>query len=391
VPRARTSIAVPLFAVAFGTNVATPLLLLYESRLGLSTWTLTALFAIYPLGLTPALVFSGPASDVLGRRRVMIPGVVLSGLASVVLMAGADAVWMLYLGRFLLGVVSGLVLVVASAWMQEVGGDDPLWTSRMLGLIMYVGFGLGPLVSGLVGQWGPAPLVVPYALHLVMVVAGLWCVRSAPETVRRDPTRRIRPNLGVPAEASRQFWTVVVPTAFGVFGMPSLALGLFPVLLKPAMPGIAVLVSGMIGFLAMGSIIPAQAWVGRVGPHRSAPVALACGTVGTLLGLTAFATGWWPLLLPASLAVGAASGLAMTSGLRFVDLICRPEDRGALNGSFYAVAYMGMMMPLVVSSIGRVVGSLTPVLAIVAMVTAALTLWLRHATTIVLAPAGRSV
>ena len=151
----RRAIALPLFAVGYGTNVATPLLLIYEDRLGLSTWTLTALFAVYPLGLTPALVFSGPASDVLGRRRVMLPGVVLSGVASAVLLFGADSVAMLYIGRLLLGVVSGLVLVVASAWMQEVGRDDPMWTSRLLGIVMYVGFGLGPLVSGVIGQWGP--------------------------------------------------------------------------------------------------------------------------------------------------------------------------------------------------------------------------------------------
>lgn len=375
----RRAIALPLFAVAYGTNVATPLLLIYEDRLGLSTWTLTALFAVYPLGLTPALVFSGPASDVLGRRPVMVPGVVLSAVASVVLLFGADSVAMLYVGRLLLGVVSGLVLVVASAWMQEVGRSDPMWTSRLLGVVMYVGFGLGPLVSGMIGQWGPSPLVIPYVIHLILVVVGLAVIGQAPETVHRSGGRRIRPNLGVPDEAARSFWTVVVPTAFGVFGMPSLAFGLFPVLLKPAMPGVAVLISGLLGFLAMASIIPAQAWVGHVGPTRAAPVALACGTLGVAIGLIAFATGLWPLLLPAALAMGAASGLAMTSGLRFVDLICRPADRGALNGSFYAAAYGGMMMPLIVSSIARLVGSVTPVLAVVAVLTASLTMWLRHA------------
>jgi hypothetical protein len=376
----RAKVAAPLFAVAFGTNVATPLLLIYEDRLGLSTWTLTALFAIYPLGLTPALVFSGSASDVLGRRKVMLPGVILSGVASLVLLLGSDSVAMLYLGRLLLGVVSGLVLVVASAWMQELGRDNPLLTSRLLGIVMYVGFGLGPLLSGVIGQWGPVPLVLPYVVHLALVVIGLVAMVGAPETVERIPDRRIRPNLGIPTGSSRAFWTVVAPTAFGVFGMPSLAFGLFPVLLKPAMPSVAVLVSGLLGFLAMGSIIPAQAWVGRVGPVRSAPTALMFGTIGAALGLVAFATDAWPLLLPAALAMGAASGLAMTSGLRFVDMICEPSDRGALNGSFYAASYAGMMMPLVVSSIARVVGSVVPVLAVVTVVTASVAMWLRRAT-----------
>ena len=376
----RASVAVALFAVALGTNVATPLLLIYEGRLGLSTWTLTALFAVYPIGLAPALVFSGPASDVLGRRAVMAPGVLLSGVASVVLLLGRDSLAMLYLGRFLLGVVSGLVLVVASAWIQELGRDDPMWSARLVGIVMYSGFGLGPLVSGLIGQWGPAPLTLPYVVHLVTIVLGLAVLVVAPESVTRSPGRRIRPNLGIPAESAPEFWRVVVPTSFGVFGMPSLAFGLFPVILKPAMESVAVFVSGLLGMLAMVSIVPAQAWVGRVGPHRAAPLALAVGATGCLLGLIAFATGAWPLLFVAAVLMGGASGLAMTSGLRFVDLICRPEDRGALNGAFYAAAYAGMMMPLVVTSIARVVGSTTAVLAGVTVATTSVSVWLYRAT-----------
>ena len=377
---AKATIFIPLFAVGYGTNVATPLFLIYEDRLSLSTWTLTALFAIYPIGRAPALVFSGPTSDVLGRRRVMVPGVVLSGLASLIMMLGPNSVAMLYVGRFLLGVVSGIVFVVASAWMQEVGSDDPLLTSRQLGVVIYAGFGAGPMVSGVIGQWGPSPLILPYLTHLVLIAVGLVAIMRSPETVVRDPSRRIRPNLGIPAESAKDFFSVVVPTAFGVFGMPSLVFGLFPVLLKPAMPGIAVLISGSLGFLAMSSIVGAQALVGKVGPYRSAPIALLLGTCGTTLGVIAFGTGKWGLILPAAVLMGNASGLAMTSGLRFVDIICRPEDRGALNGSFYAVAYAGMMMPLIVSTIKRSVGSFTPVLGAVALLTFVLMLWLLRST-----------
>ena len=359
----RWALALGLFAVAYGTNVSTPLLLLYERELGLTPWTVTALFAVYPLGLAPALVYSGPASDVLGRRPVVVPGLVLSAAASVVMIAGASSLPLLFLGRFLLGAVSGLVFVVASAWMQELGAANPMWASRLTGLILYAGFGAGPLISGALGEWGPVPLAVPYLVHLALVVAGLATVWRVPETVVRVVGRRMRPNLGVPPESRRVFWTVVAPTAVGVFGFPSLAFGLFPVLLRPAMESIAVFVTGIIGLLAMGSIVPAQAWVGRVGPYRAAPLGLALGTSGCATGLVAFSTGLWWLLLPASVLMGVASGLSMTSGLRFVDLITRPEDRGACTGSFYAVAYAAMTMPVVVSTLARPLG-FTAVLAV---------------------------
>ena len=67
-----------LFAVAAGTNVPTPLLLVYQERLDLSAEVLTALFGCYAAGLVPALLLAGGLSDRLGRRRVAIPGIVLS-------------------------------------------------------------------------------------------------------------------------------------------------------------------------------------------------------------------------------------------------------------------------------------------------------------------------
>ena len=375
-PSAKFRILFTLFAVGFGTNVATPLFLIYEDRLGLSTWTLTALFAIYPIGLAPALVFSGPASDVLGRRIIMLPGVALSGAASLVMMFGGTTVGMLYLGRFMLGVVSGIVFVVASAWTQEVGSSNPMLTTRQITAVMFVGFGSGPVVAAVIGQWGPAPLVIPYLLHLGLIVVGLWLTMGAPETVTRNVTRKIRPNLGMPKGTGRDFAVVIAPTAFGVFGMPSLVFGLFPVLLKPVMPGIAVLISGVLGFMVTWSTLPAQALVGRIGPYRGAPLALASGATGTALGAIAFATDTWGLVIGAAVLMGAASGFAMTSGLRFVDIICRPEDRGALTGSFYAVAYAGMMNPLLVSTINKAVDSFVPILSGIAIVTALGSLWL---------------
>jgi MFS family permease len=377
--QARRALALALFAVAFGTNVATPLFLIYEQELDLSRWTVTALFAIYPIGLAPALAYAGPASDALGRRLVVVPGLLLSGLASLVMMLGDDHVWMLFLGRFLLGAVSGLVLVVASAWMQELGDHTPMWNARYLGLVMYGGFGLGPFVGGVLGQWSAQPLVWPYVVHIGLVVAGLAVIVRVPETVTRTTGRRIVPNLGIPEGAASEFWRVVVPTALGVFGLPSLTFGLFPVLLRPAMSGIAVFVTGLVFVLSMGLIIPAQLWVGRVGAYRAAPLGLVLGTIGTALGLLAFATGWWGVIFPASLAMGTASGMCMTAGLRFVEVLADPRQRGALTGAFYAAAYVGMTAPLVASTIARVIGY-EAVLAVIVAVGVALSAWLGHTT-----------
>jgi len=364
--------------VAFGTNVATPLFLIYEEDLDLSRWTVTALFAIYPIGLAPALAYAGPSSDVLGRRVVVLPGLLLSGAASVVMLFGDRSLWMLFVGRFLLGAVSGLVLVVASAWMQELGDHSPMWNARVLGLIMYGGFGLGPLAGGLLGQWSNHPLMWPYVVHLGLVAGGLLVIGVVPETIERTK-RRIAPNLGIPDGAAHEFWRVVVPTALGVFGFPSLAFGLFPVLLRPAMSDVAVFVTGLVFVLSMGLIIPAQLWVGRVGAYRAAPIGVVLGTFGTVLGLVSFSTGWWGVLFPASIAMGTASGICMTAGLRFVEVLADPKQRGALTGAFYAAAYAGMTAPLVASTVARAIG-FEAVLGVIVAVGVVLSSWLVVAT-----------
>ena len=104
-----------LFAVAAGTNVPTPLLLVYRDRLDLSAEVLTALFGTYAAGLVPALFLAGPLSDSLGRRRVAIPGIVLSGLASLAFAAAGDSLGLLFAARFLQGVVSGVGTLVPAA------------------------------------------------------------------------------------------------------------------------------------------------------------------------------------------------------------------------------------------------------------------------------------
>lgn len=341
-----------LFAVAVGTNISTPLLLAYQTRLDLSAWTVTALFAIYPIGLLPALLWGGPASDVMGRRPLTLPALAASAVASLLFVFGASSVAVLYGARLLLGAVSGVAFVVITAWMQELA--EPArrqWSARMTGMIMYAGFGLGPLTSGILGQWGPAPLITPYLVHIGVVIVAAGAVLSVPETVTRMRRYRIRPDLGLTPRTRGSFWRIVAPTALAVFGFASLSFSLLPVLLRPVMADVAIFVTGAVAAITSMAIFATQAVSLRLGALRAAPVALASGTLGCALGAVSFATGWWPLLFPAAVALGSASGLAVTSGLRFVDILAEPSRRGAMTGAFYGVAYAGMTMPVIIASL----------------------------------------
>ena len=365
--------------MAYGTNVSTPLLLLYQDRLDLSAWTVTALFAAYPIGLIPALLLGGPASDLRGRRRVTLPFIVLSGVASVLLIFGADALWLLYMGRVVLGIVSGVVFAGMSAWIQELDvAGDPLGASKLTSTALYAGFGMGPLVSGALGQRGPAPAILPYLIHIAMVAVAIVMVVRSRETVIADRSRPLRFNLGIPEGSRRTVLTVIVPTGLAVFTFPAIAFGLFPVLLRQFMEGIDLFVTGLVAITATTATLYSRSLVSRLGPWRAAPLGTGLGAAGVAVGTVGFATGWWPLLFPAAVLLGVASGVGMTAGLRQVDLVTDPSTRGALAGTFYVVAYGGMTTPVIVSTLARGPG-FAPVLAVVTLLAVALTVVLARA------------
>jgi MFS family permease len=144
-------LAYVLFAVAFGTNVPTPLLLVYRALLDLPATSLTAIFGVYAAGLLPALLLAGPLSDRLGRRPVTVPFVVLSAVASLVFIPAASSVPLLYAGRFLQGAVSGVVFSVGSAWLAEISGDAAT-AARRAGVALSAGWALGPFSAGVIGE-----------------------------------------------------------------------------------------------------------------------------------------------------------------------------------------------------------------------------------------------
>lgn len=363
-----------VFAVAFGTNVPTPLLLVYQDTLGLSPTALTGAFAVYAAGLVPALLLAGPASDRFGRRPVVVPFVLLSVLTSVVLIGAESSVFLLFAGRFLQGAVSGVVFSIGTAWLGELVGDGGR-AARLTTAALGAGWALGPLVSGLLAQWAPWPTVAPYAVHIALMAAALVLLRAIPETLPAHRRRVDGPllNLGVPPGARWPFLLVVAPIAVGVFTFPSTAVTVLPLLLIPSMPGIAVAVTGLVAGVTLLTGVLAQPLERRLGAVRAGPTGLAIGAAGLGLSLAGVASGLWPLLIPVAVLLGIGYGLCLAAGLTTVARLASPTQRGALTGTFYCCAYLGFGVPLLLSVLGGDAGFAVPLagLAIVVGLVAA--------------------
>jgi MFS family permease len=172
-----------LFAVAWGANQFVPLLLVYRARLALDAAQLALLFGMYALGLVPGLLLAGPVSDRRGRRAVALPAACVALVASLVLGAGGGSFGALLLGRLLYGLGAGGAMSAGAAWVVELGDGAPGAGARRATIALSAGFGLGPLVSGAVAQYLPAPTLLPYALHAALLGGLLIAARGAPISV----------------------------------------------------------------------------------------------------------------------------------------------------------------------------------------------------------------
>ena len=340
--------AFALFAVAAGTNVPTPLLLVYRDTLDLGPDVLTAVFGCYALGLVPALAFAGPLSDRLGRRRVMLPAMALAALTSLLLIGAASSLPVLFAGRALQGAVSGAVFTVGSAWVAElslVGGDGA--AGRRAAVAMTGGFSIGPFVSGFLGEYAPLPTTLPYLLHVVVVAAGLLAARRVPETVALIPSEE-RAAQGPLVERADRFvlLTVLAPLAVCVYAFPTVVVSAVPLLVETDAP--PVLLTGILAGLTLGFGTVA-APLQRVLGSWTALAAVLLGVVGYLVCTAGASSGSPVLLLLSSLLLGSGGGLALASGLALTARLARPGRRGALSAVFLGCAYVGFGAPFVVA------------------------------------------
>lgn len=354
-----TRAAAALFCVGWGANQFASLLPVYEAQ-GADGTQVTALFGAYAVGLIPALLVVAPLSDRLGRRRVVRPVLVLSFVATVVLMLGGDSAALLLLGRLLAGVASGAAFAPGTAWVKELSSGPGGTGARRAAIALTAGFGTGPLVAGVVGQWAPHPTVLPYAPHLVLTLVVALVAWNAPEPTpahhrEEDRARAVRRTV-----LSARFLTQVLPTAPWVFGTATLGFAALPAVV--AVPGPTVAVVGILVALTLGTGILLQPWGRRLSITATILMGGTSGVLGFLVAAAAaVAETAWPVPVSCML-LGAAYGLLLVGGLRTVEQMAHPGDLATVNAAFYSLTYVGFSAPLLATLLIRVVPGPTAML-----------------------------
>ncbi|WP_314036985.1 MFS transporter [Dietzia sp. CH92] len=364
--------ALAMFAVGWGANQFAPLLTMYERELGLGQSDVTAMFAVYIVGLIPALVLAGRWSDTNGRRVLMRPVLVLSLIATVLMLLGPqDPLW-LYLGRFLAGVASGAAFGPGSAWIKELSAAAPPGAgARRAATAVSGGFGLSALAAGIMGEFLPAPTFTPYLPHLVLgVVATVLAWNAADPFVPRDTATRV-PLLPVGARR-RRFALGVAPWAALVFGCASMSFIVLAGLLGGDAAGMPVLYAGVLAGITLGTGVLVQPAARRLAsataPWRVPVAGLLAAALGMSAGAGLAAAEDLPLravlMLPVAVLLGAGYGTLLVGGLVEVELQSGPDEHAGLVAVFYVLAYVGMATPYAIAEVARFGGPVPWIAAI---------------------------
>ncbi len=303
-----------LVTMAFSA-VPAPLYVLYAAHDHFGPLMITVIFAAYAVGVIASLFLAGHVSDWLGRRRMAVLAVAVN-VASGVIFLLWPAVPGLLVARVVSGVSVGMLTATATAYLSELDaagrGGMPRRRAEIIATAANLGgIGLGPLMSGFLAQDAGDPLVVPYLVFEVLMLAGVLALALVPETVARPGTRpRYRPQrVSVPAQHRPAFYAASAAAAaeFALFGLfTSLAPGFIAGTLHDTSHALA----GTATFVVFGAAALAQIVVSRFALRRQ----LAFGLAALVFGLALITAAFWlaslALLLAGGVVAGSGAGAA---------------------------------------------------------------------------------
>lgn len=144
---------------------------------------LTVVYAINQFLFSPTV---GGLSDAYGRRPVLLIALLVMSLDYLV-MAFAQSLWLLFLGRFI-GGITAATQSTAAAYMADIStSEDRAKNFGLLGAAFGVGFILGPILGGFLAEFGSrAPFFAAATLAFANMLLGYFVL---PESLKKANKR----------------------------------------------------------------------------------------------------------------------------------------------------------------------------------------------------------
>lgn len=312
---------------------------------------LTTVYAVMQFLCGPVI---GSLSDRFGRRPVLLGSLFVLAVDFVIL-ALAQVLWLLFLGRIVAGVASATQSTATAVIADISKPEEKAARFGLVGAAFGLGFVLGPMIGGLLAEYGTrAPFWAAAGLAAINVVFGYIVM---PETVTdrtRRPFRWSRANpLGAFAHVGRN------PQIRGlllIYFFYQIAFFVYPVIWSyfttarfgwsESTIGLSLAAFGISMALVQGGLI--RLILRSFGDGGTVLYGLIFN-IGAFLVLAFVTQGWIALIFTPITALGAV----VTPALQAI-LSKRTSDdaQGELQGVLASISALGMILsPLIMSSV----------------------------------------
>ena len=345
-----------LITMAFST-VPTPLYAIYQRRDGFPTFMITVIFAAYAVGVMVSLYLAGHVSDWLGRRRVALLAVLAEALAAAIFLVWPDVPGLL-LARFVSGVGVGVLTATATAHLSELRqiarpNEDGSRSALISSMVNLGGLAFGPLVGGLLAEYGTRPLERPYELFLVLLLLSALGIALVPETVERLEERpAYRPQrVALPSAAKPQFFATAAG-AFAAFAIFGLFTSLAPTFLAGTLHHTSRLLAGVVTFVVFIAGAASQVVFVRFSRPSQLRLGLVLMSVGLVgIGVGGLLPNLWLFVIGGVIA-GAGVGLVFRGAVATAASLAEPGSRGEVLAALFLIAYAGLAVPVLAIGVG---------------------------------------
>jgi DHA1 family bicyclomycin/chloramphenicol resistance-like MFS transporter len=274
----------------FSIDTIFPAFAVMERELDVGKAAMQQTISLYLLGYAAMSLVHGPLSDALGRKRVILAGIVVFGLASVGCAVAGD-IETLLMYRALQGLSAGVGLIVGRAVVRDALDGDA--AQKLMSQVSMI-FGIAPAIAPVIGGWilGLSDwrmifwFLAVFAVMLLVVTA-LWLPESHP------PEKRMP--LNAPALAGvykrilgdGRFRLLALAGTFN-FGALFLYIASAPAfvldILKLNEQQFVWFFAPTIGGMILGAFVSGRA-AGRITGERLANIGFACCGAATLWNL----------------------------------------------------------------------------------------------------------
>jgi DHA1 family tetracycline resistance protein-like MFS transporter len=260
----------------------------------------------------------GALSDRFGRRPLLLSSLLAYGL-NYLLLAWAPTLGWLFMARFL-SCITGATMTTASAYIADISTPEKKAQNfGLLGAAFGLGFIIGPVLGGLLGEYGArVPFIAAAILSIINVCYGYFIL---PESLPEDQRRLFEWKRANPLGAIKQIKKLSAASGlFMVFFILYLShhatqstwtyFTMFKFNWDEAMVGLSLGVVGICVAVVQGGLT--RIVIPKIGTH----MAVYFGIIAYVIGFIGFAfatNGLWMLVMVLPYSLGGFAGPSLQS------------------------------------------------------------------------------